>query len=208
MIYLPVDQVTSVAERLAGDGFQVRADLVSLTGTDQVLSMSRSVADAYMLPDGLRLDEQPDTWDEHDVDRIQSLQFAGGLIPLPQDDILNPQAYGVVLRDASSAVVGFASALDIASHEQRLGWHQVNGVCLDTGYRGQGLGTYLTARSILSAHRTGFAERFISSVEAGNVASIRMQTSCGLEPDGQYAFIFARVSQREEVELLSSERRD
>ncbi|MCX5494334.1 GNAT family N-acetyltransferase [Kaistia dalseonensis] len=203
MIYLPQAEASKRAGQLVEGGFEVKAGLSALSGgAPDVLGRSEALMRSFASPTGLTL-APLDGAGEQDVVEIQQLQFKGGLVPMPQDAIVDPASCGIVIRDAKHRIVGFASLLPLEAHGRRRGWYQLNGVAIDGAYRGRGLGAAISASTVMLSTRRGRPTHFISSIEDGNQPSMKMQIACGLRPDVEHSYLFARISREEEARLLA-----
>ncbi|HWJ75059.1 MAG TPA: GNAT family N-acetyltransferase [Kaistia sp.] len=205
MIHLPALGAGRLVERLRSDGFIAKTGLSVLSGAaDDVLAQSRALAGRSSLPRGMTVHSVAEGLAGEEVALIQDMQMTGGLVPMPGASISDPRADGIVLRDSTAEIIGFASLLPLASGGQRQGLYLVNGVVIDPAWRGRGLGSWLTAMAITRS-RGSDADAFLSCVDADNGSSVAMQRACGLDLDGSQAFLFARVSEEDEAALIATE---
>ncbi|MBZ9935839.1 GNAT family N-acetyltransferase [Mesorhizobium sp. BR1-1-16] len=205
MIHLPTLGAGRLVEQLRSDGFIVKTGLSVLSGAaNDVLAQSEALAGRSSLPGGMTVISVAEGLSDEEAARIQAMQLMGGLVPMPGEAISDPRAGGIVLRDSSAEIIGFASQLPLASGGQRQGLYLVNGVVIDPAWRGRGLGSWLTAMA-MTRSRNSDAATFLSSVDVDNGPSVAMQRGCGLRLVGSQAFLFARVSEEDEAALIATE---
>ena len=188
------ETIPALKARLESLSHSCDTDLSLLSVAAEELPAIARGREASRLPSGWQLDPLDADAEPADVLRLQELQEAAGLTPLPGYVLRGDgvRSFTLVLRDEHRLPQGGASVLDLSQPDRSEA--MVFAVFLQPSVRGCGYSYSLnTAALQLGAER--FAARtLIEVVETGNRASMRMNLACGLKLDPHRGYLFVTSS--------------
>jgi RimJ/RimL family protein N-acetyltransferase len=175
-------QSDDARSRLAVQGFRFDTWDVFVGERGPALAASEEIL-SHGLPDGLADLPVPSDPESEDMQRIQALMGAAGVVPFSGSFLAGHHgpATTTALADRDGNVVAVAHGY--MPHNAHSGYHQYAWgglVAVAETERGRGLGTYINARMAVAVFRDLGATHIYELVSATNIPSRRMVESCGL----------------------------
>lgn len=179
------DQVEAMRARLDERGFKFDSWDVYLADRATALAAIEPILERG-LPDDLVDMATPTDADGEDVEQMQALMAACGVVPFSGAMLVGTvgKATTVGVGAGADSVAGVAHSYMPHNAHSPFRHHAWGGlVAVDPSQRGKGVGNYVNARMIADAFRLLGATHIYELVSGSNEPSKRMVQACGLRPE-------------------------